>query len=425
MMDFKNINLFIKQISEEKGVPEEQVIEATEAALASAYKKDYGKKPQIIKAQIDPNTGQIKFWQIKLVVDPNSILSEEELAQEAEAESLSVPEEEGQIKKIRFNPEKHILLEEAQKIQPDIQIGQELIIPLEPQVDFSRIAIQTAKQVILQKLHELQKQTIINEFQNKEGEIVSGVVQRIENKNVIVDLGKTYGVLPASESIPGEHFKIGERKKFYVNRLETRGEHPTILLSRAAPQFVVKLFENEVPEIAEGIVEIKAVAREAGSRTKIAVMSHDENIDPVGSCVGQKGVRVTTIIDELNGEKVDIIPYSEEINQFVAEALGPAKIKEVEVVPENREIRVFVAPDQVSLAIGRRGQNVRLAARLTGWKIDVRSSLAPDEVLEESDAGVLESDAGVAVDAEESRQPKPEDYHKDEEKDDQDYTNNE
>ena len=256
--------------------------------------------------------------------------------------------------------------------------------------DFSRIAAQTAKQVILQKLKELEKETILSEFKEKEGMVISGIIQRIERRNIYIDLGRTFGVLYANEGIPGEHYQIGERKKFYVLRLEEKGRGPTILLSRCHPKFVSHLFEMEVPEISEGVVEIKSIAREPGNRTKIAVDSKDENVDPVGACVGQKGTRVTTIIDELNGEKIDIIPYSEEPTKYVASALGPAKIKEAEIISEKREVRVFVPPDQISLAIGKNGQNVRLAAKLTGWKIDIRSALAPEETIEGGTANIKE-----------------------------------
>lgn len=388
MLNLKNIKPFIRQIAEEKSIPEERVIEAVESALAAAYKKEYGKKPQIIRAKLDINTGNVEFFQVKIVVDPSMLLSEEEISSKKE-EKAELSESEEKNKKIRFNPERHILLEEARKINPNIQPLEELITPLEVKSDFSRIAVQTAKQVILQKIHEIQKQIILEEFKAKENKVISGVIQRIEKKNVYVDLGKTFGIMPASEGIPGEHYKTGDRKKFYVLKLEDKGQGPVIYLSRSHPKFVSKLFEAEVPEIAEGIVEIKSIAREPGSRTKIAVASKEENIDPVGSCVGQKGIRVATIIDELNGEKIDIIPYSEEPGKYVALALGPAKVTETEIISEKREVRVFVPPDQISLAIGKNGQNVRLAAKLTGWKIDVRSVLNPEETIQ---GGVAESE---------------------------------
>lgn len=377
MIDLKMLNPLIHQIAEERNLPEEKIIEAIEASLAAAYKKEYGKKSQIIKAKLNPDTGEVQFWQIKIVVNSDQLMiPEEELNENADEN------------KIKFNPDKHILLEEARMIKPDAQVGEEIIFPLEVKENFSRIAAQTAKQVILQKLHELEKNNIIEEFKDKENKVVSGVIQRIEKNIIYVDLGKTFGVLFPNEAIPGEHYKIGERKKFYVLRLETKGGNPVIILSRSHPKFVSKLFEMEVPEISEGLVEIKSISREPGSRTKIAVATNDENIDPVGSCVGQKGTRVATIIDELNGERIDVIPYSEEPAKYVADALGPAKIKDTEVFPDRREIRVFVPPDQISIAIGKNGQNVRLAAKLTGWKIDVRSQINPNEAI---NGGVAEA----------------------------------
>jgi N utilization substance protein A len=269
-------------------------------------------------------------------------------------------------------------------------VGDEIEFDLEsPSSEFGRIAAQTAKQVILQKLKEFERETVLSEFKEKEGKIVNGIIQRIERKNIYVDLGKTFGVLYINEGIPREYYRVGERKKFYILRLEEKGRGPTILLSRSHPKFVSGLFEIEVPEISEGIVEIKSIAREPGNRTKIAVASNEESVDPVGACVGQKGTRVTTIIDELNGEKIDIIPYSEEPAKYVAAALGPAKISETEVISEKREVRVFVPPEQLSLAIGKNGQNVRLAAKLTGWKIDIRSALAPEETVQD---GIAEAE---------------------------------
>ena len=389
MIDLKLLNPLIRQISEERGLPEEKIFEAVEVALAAAYKKEYGKKPQIVRAKIDPQTGEAKFWQVKIVVDQSEILNPDE-----EENFKTEDSEEIENKKIKFNPEKHILLEDAQAINPKIKVGEELISSLEIKEDFSRIAAQTAKQVILQKLHELEKDNILLEFKEKEGKVVSGIIQRIEKRVIYVDLGKTFGVLFPNEGIPGEHYKIGERKKFYVLRLEDKGRGPVIILSRAHPKFVSKLFEMEVPEISEGVVEIKSISREPGNRTKIAVSSKEENIDPVGSCVGQKGTRVATIIDELNGERIDIIPYYEEPAKYVAASLGPAKVKETEVIPERREVRVFIPPEQISLAIGKNGQNVRLAAKLTGWKIDIRSAIAPEETV-----------AGGIAEAEEKQQP--------------------
>ena len=391
MFNLKTLNLILRQVAEEKGLPKEKVLEAVEEALAKAYKKDYAKKTEIIRAKINPETGETQFWQVKLVVDKSMLNEGEEKEEEKK-------EENEEDKKIKFNPDRHILLEEAQEINPQIKVGEELILPLENKTEFSRIAAQTAKQVILQKLHEFEREFVINEFKDKVGTVVSGVIQRIEGKNVYVDLGKALAIMPLSESIPNEYLKIGERKKFYVLSIEDKPRGPMVLLSRSHPKFVIKLFEMEVPEINEGLVEIKSIAREPGSRTKIAVISHQEEVDPIGSLVGQRGTRVAVVIDELNGEKIDIVEYSEEPAKFVAQALGPAKVDEVEILTDRREVRLFVPPEQLSLAIGKNGQNVRLAAKLTGWRIDVRSSMEPERTVE---SGVAEAEETEKISSEE------------------------
>lgn len=362
-MELKEIKFAISQIAEERGVPEEKVVETFESALASAYKKEYGKRGQQIKCSFDLKTGQMKFWQIKLVADENMILTEEEFKKAKDEEKKT---------KIRFNPEKHILLEEAKKINPDIKPGDELIIPLETKEGFSRIAAQTAKQVILQKLKETEREVIFQEYKSKEGQIVSGVVQRVEKNTVYLNIGKTLGVLPKEEQVPGEFYRPGQRLKVYVLKVEQSPKGTLVILSRSYPKLVTRLFELEVPEIAAGQIEIKSIAREAGSRTKISVASKSENIDAIGAMVGQKGSRVQAVINELGGEKIDIILYSENPEVYIANSLSPAKILEVKILPKNKAL-VIVSEDQLSLAIGKDGQNVRLAAKLTGWRIDVRS----------------------------------------------------
>ena len=361
-MNLKDVKLLISQLAQAKGLSEAKVLEIVEAAFASAYKKEYGKKGQKIQAKFDLETGELQFWQIKLVVDNKMIATEEELKRKDK-----LPEG-----KIRFNPEKHILLEEAKKIKPDIQVGEELKIPLKTQRDYGRIAAQTAKQVILQKIREAEKETIFEEYKAKEGEIISGVVQRVEKNNVFFDIGKVLGILPKEEQIPGEFYKLGQRFKLYVLRVEKGTKEPLVFLSRAFPKFISKLFELEVPEIATGQVEIKAIAREPGSRTKIAVFSNVKEIDPIGSVVGQRGTRVLAVINELGGEKIDIVEYSDEPETFIKNALSPAKVSEVKILPKNKAL-CLVSEDQLSLAIGKDGQNVRLAAKLTGWKIDVKA----------------------------------------------------
>ena len=280
--------------------------------------------------------------------------------------------------KIRFNPERHILLKEAKTIDPDIKVGEDLMIFLEAKKDYGRIAAQTAKQVVIQKIREAEKSAIYEEFKSKEGEVVSGIVQRIEGKNVYLNLDRTLALLPKEEQTPGEFYRLGQRLKVYILRVEESPKMSTVIVSRAYPKLVSKLFELEVPEIANDQVEIKSIAREAGSRTKIAVASKQEGIDPIGAVVGQRGSRVQAVIQELGGEKIDIVEYSDDPQRYISQALSPAKVSEVKIMPKNKAL-VIVPKEQLSLAIGRDGQNVRLAAKLTGWKIDVRGPEEEEE----------------------------------------------
>lgn len=367
-MDIKNFTSAIGQIAEEKGIPQEKVIETIEMAIAAAYKKDYGKKGQIIKAKLNPQTGDLKFWQVKQVVDESMIYSEEELEKMKEEKEPKEGE-----KKIRFNAEKHIMIEEAKKIKPKIKPGEDLETLLETQGDYGRIAAQTAKQVILQRIREAERGVIFDEYKSKEGEIISSIVQRIEGRTVFLDIGKTLGILPREEQVNGEFYRPGQRLKVYVLKVEDTPKGPAVFLSRAYPKIISKLFELEVPEVSAGSVVIKSVAREAGSRSKIAVASTAEGVDPIGSMVGQRGTRVTAVINELGGEKIDIIEWQEEPEKYIANSLSPAKVIEVKIMPKNKAL-VITPEDQLSLAIGKDGQNVRLAAKLTGWKIDVRSA---------------------------------------------------
>ncbi|MDD5221545.1 MAG: transcription termination/antitermination protein NusA, partial [Candidatus Pacebacteria bacterium] len=289
--ELKNFTLALSQISEEKGLSLEKIIEVVEIALSAAYKKDFGKKGEVIKAKLNPQNGDIKFWQVLFVVDESMIYSEEELAEMSEQETEYEMEKEEELeegKKLRFNPKKHIMIEEAKKIDPKISIGQELIIPLESKQEYGRIAAQTAKQVILQKLKEVERENIYQEFQSKIEEITSGIVQRIEGKNVFLNIGKTLGIMPPKEQIPQEYYKPGQRLKVLIREVQESPQGPMIILSRSYPKLVTKLFEIEVPEVSSGQVEIKAISREAGSRTKIAVFSNQEGIDPIGAMVGQR-----------------------------------------------------------------------------------------------------------------------------------------
>lgn len=407
MIDLKNLGRAVEQVATEKGIDAARVVEAIESSIAAAYKKEYAKRGEIIRAKLDFKSGALKFWQVKTVVDATMVDTTK--YDEAQAEEIIEPKKEAEKtsesavaeaiaseeeKLPRYNSDRHILIDEAKKIKKDVQLGEEMLFPLEMHEDFGRIAAQTAKQVILQRLREAERESILTEFQNREGEIVSGIVQRMERGNVYVDLGRAVGIMLPNEMIPYEHYRVGERLRFYVLAVQDDARLPGILLSRAHPKFISKLFAIEVPEIADGSVEIKAIAREPGSRTKVAVASKVEGVDPVGSCVGQRGTRVMALSNELGQEKIDIIEWADDPATFIGNALSPAKVQRTEV-NERHEARVYVSEDQLSLAIGKGGQNVRLAARLTGWKIDVRSEAKPDEVIAGASA---EGVSGTSVD---------------------------
>lgn len=376
MIDLKVVNSVLAQLEEERGIPREKIVEAIELALATAYKKEYGKKGQIVRAKFDLNTGKTEMFQVKIVVDENSVLMEEP----EDGEPLPAEGEEKDV----YNPEHHIMIPDARRIKKDIELGGEMIFPLESQEDYSRIAAQTAKQVIMQKIREAEKVSVMNEYGKREGEIVTGTVQRVERGNIFIDMGRATGILPYEEQIPGERFGQGERVRAYLYRVEESGKGVFLKLSRSHPKFLEKLFEIETPEIANGSVVVKAIAREAGSRTKIAVASKDSHIDPVGSMVGQRGVRVSTVISELGGEKIDIIEWSEDPKKFIEDAISPAKTISVSINETEKQATIMVSEDQQSLAIGKGGQNVRLAAKLTGWKIDIQSAQKENVVKKET-----------------------------------------
>ncbi len=367
MLDIKTFRSALEQLEEERKIPKEKILDAIEQAMAAAYKKDYGKKGQIIRAKFDLETGKTDFYQVKIVVDESIAILNHKEDKDAE---YSIKEEGDE--RVHFNPEHHILLEDAKKIKKDVELNDEVVFPLEAKDDYGRIAAQTAKQVIVQKIREAERTSIIDEYGTKEGEIISGMVQKVERGNVYVDFNRATGILPAEEQIPGEYWERGRRVRAYLYSVEDTPRGINLRLSRTHPKFVEKLFETEAPEIENGIVEIKSIAREAGARTKIAVHSNDEHIDAVGSCVGQKGTRVNTITNELSGEKIDIIPWSEDPKQFVSNALSPAKVISISVDENEHKATVEVSDDQMSLAIGKGGQNVRLAAKLTGWRIDIK-----------------------------------------------------
>jgi len=365
MFDLKVIQTVLTQLEEERGIPKEKVIEAIEAALATAYKKEYGKRGQIVRAEFNTETGEVDFTQVKIVVSPENVYLEEDEVPEYDD---SVPEED---RKIRYNEEQHIFLNEAQIIKKGSELGEEVIFPLEVRDDYGRIAAQTAKQVIIQKIREAEKISVLEEYGEQESSIVSGTVERVERGTIFVDMGRAIGMLPYNEQIPRETFRQGERVRAFLVSVDETPKGVFLKLSRSHPLFLKELFVQEVPEINAGTVEIKAVAREAGARSKIAVYSHDDHVDPVGALVGQQGVRVQTVMSELHGEKIDIVEWSEDPEEFIEDSLSPAKIIEVVMNEEERSARVAVTEDQQSLAIGKGGQNARLSAKLTGWKIDI------------------------------------------------------
>lgn len=355
------------QLQEERGIPKEKTLEAIEMALATAYRKEYGKKGQIIKAKFDLNSGKTEFFQVKIVVDETIVLMDF-------PDGEALPEG-----KVLYNPEHHMMISDAKFIKKDASLGEEIVFPLEDKADFGRIAAQTAKQIIMQKIREAEKVSVFGEYGKREGEIVSGTVQNIERGTVFIDMGRATGILSYDEQIPGERFSQGERVKAYLFQVDESPKGVFLKLSRSHPRFLEKLFEAEAPELVNGTVIIKSVAREAGSRSKVAVFASDSHIDPVGSLVGQKGVRVSTVMSELGGEKIDVIEYSEDPTKFIAEALSPARILNIDVNEDDKIAKVEVSEDQQSLAIGKGGQNVRLAAKLTGYKIDISSSGASSE----------------------------------------------
>ncbi|MEK7132642.1 MAG: transcription termination factor NusA [Patescibacteria group bacterium] len=370
LFDLKSLNSALEELQHERGISRESVIDALSTALAAAYRREYGKRGQIIRSSFNPETGDIEFRQAKIVVDKTLVRT----ADEEDGLPAEVLAKEGGDHRSRFNPEQHIMLEDAQRIKKDAQLDEEISFPLEAKEDFGRIAAQAAKQVVMQKVREAERASIISEFGEREGQVVTGHVQRFERGNLYVDLGRATAILPYDEQIPGERYRQGERVRALLLRVDEGVRGTFIRLSRSHPKFLVKLFEAEVPELASGVVEVKGIVREPGSRAKIAVFSNDDHVDPVGALVGQRGVRVAVVTSELGGEKIDVVEWSEKPNDYVQEALKPAQVLSTELFEDENRAVVQVAEDQQPLAIGRGGQNVRLAARLTGWKIDIRSA---------------------------------------------------
>ena len=389
----------MRQICEEKGLAYESVLEAIESALGAAYRKDFGDKMQNIEVTFDPASGGMQVYDVKTVVediDPE-ILEKVEAERQARMEAfakqveearargedinaLSIEEDDGP----RFNPKTEIMYSDAQVLKFGAKIGDIIRTELPVLEEFGRMAAMTAKQVITQKLREAEREVIFNEFKEREGEVVVGTVQRREGRVVLVDVGRTTAVMRPEDQVEREFYRPGERMKFHIKQVALTTKGPEILVSRTTEELVKKLFEVEIPEVQDGLVDVKSVAREAGARTKVAVATQDDTVDPIGACIGQRGSRIQTIIAELGGEKIDIIEWNADPETFILNALSPAKVKEVELDDREHTARVMVASDQLSLAIGKGGQNVRLAARLTGWKINI-SEVGGNGVVESSE----------------------------------------
>ncbi|MDO9212171.1 MAG: transcription termination factor NusA [Deltaproteobacteria bacterium] len=348
-----DLSRIIDQVGKDKGIDKTILIDALEQALLAAARKKYGPK-QEIEAKYNEEAGELELFQFKTVV-----------------------------KDVK-NPPAEISLKEAKELDADVEIGDSLGTKIDI-AEFGRIAAQTAKQVIIQRVKDAERENIFEDFKDRKGEVISGTVQRFEKGSIIVNLGRAEAVIPQQELVPRETYKPGDRIRAYVLDVRKTPKGPQIILSRSNPNFLTKLFELEVPEVSEGIVKILNAAREPGGRTKIAVYSQDSDVDPVGACVGMKGSRVRAVVQELRGEKIDIIPWSDDSASFVCNALAPAEISKVIIHQDAKSMEVIVEDDQLSLAIGRRGQNVRLAAKLTGWKIDIRSEPKAEKVVPELD----------------------------------------
>ena len=363
--------LAITQLSAEKKLPKEVVLSAVESALASAYRKDNFATNQNVEVKINPNTGKVEVWAEKIVV--------EEPADER----------------------REISLDEARRIDPDVQIDESVMVEATP-ANAGRIAAQTAKQVIVQRLHEAEHSAIFEEYAGKEGDIINGVVQRVEPRQVLIDLGRAEAILPSVEQIPSERYRIGQRLKVFLLEVVRTNKGPRVIVSRSHPDLVRRLFEMEVPEVFSGAVEIKSVAREAGYRSKVAVAARQEGIDPVGCCVGLRGIRIQNIVSELNGEKIDVVLWNPDVSVFIGSALSPAQILDVQLNKEEGVATVVVPDKQLSLAIGKEGQNARLSAKLAGWRVDIKAASAYEQEQaelerERSEREVVEEAAGEEI----------------------------
>lgn len=388
----------IQVLCDEKNLSYEAVMETIEAALAAAYRKDFGNKQQNIKVKFDPETGDMEAWDIKTVVkdiDPEVLEKAQEelsaLREKARTEQRELTDEE--IADLpRFNPKSEMMLSEAKKINKKAKLDEVLEIKLEIPHDFGRMAAQTAKQVIIQKIREAERTMVFGDFKGQEGQLLLGTIQRVEGRKVLVDLGKITGVMPSDRQNYNEHYRPGARMKFYVVSVQMTTRGPEIILSRGDKGMVKEIFRQEIPEVSSGAITVKGVARDPGFRSKVAVATSDVSIDPIGSCIGQRGSRINTIIEELGGEKIDVIQYSDDAVQYISHALSPAKVLSVELNEAEKVATVKVAADQFSIAIGRNGQNVKLASELVGWKINVVEPEAVKSEEAEEQAEAKETD---------------------------------
>ncbi|MCI8310449.1 MAG: transcription termination/antitermination protein NusA [Clostridia bacterium] len=364
-IDVKEFIAAMEELEKERGIKKDYLIESLEAALVTAYKKNFDTVDNV-KVTIDGDSGELHIYAVMEVVEESE------------------------------DPLLEISLKDALKVNKKASIGETVDIEIKPK-DFGRIAAQTAKQVVVQKIREVERDMVYNEYSDKKGEIVSGLVQKADTGAIIIDLGKLEGIMPPKEQIESEHYKVNDKIRGYVMSVEKGAKgNPQVIVSRSHPDFVRRLFELEIPEIYEGLIEVKSVSRDPGNRSKVAVYSKNQNIDPVGSCVGQKGVRIQNIINELNGEKIDVIEWSEDPSTYIAASLLPAQVLAVDSNVEEKFAQVIVPDDQLSLAIGKSGQNARLAARLTNWKIDIKSESQIRELIakasEDSESEVFEPD---------------------------------
>ena len=406
------IELAIRQICDEKGLSYESVMATIESALAAAYRKDFGDKYHNLEAKFDTETGLARVFDVKTVVaditqEEMEEVKKREAEESARREAARVlgdflPPTDDVVSEVgpKFNPKTDIMASDAQLMKMGAKIGDVLRTELPQAVEFGRMAAMTAKQVITQKLREAERDIIFNEFKGVEGDVIVGTVQRREGRIILVDIGRTAGIIKPEDAMPTERYRSGDRLKFYVQEVSLGTRGAQILLSRTSEELVKKLFETEIPEVGEGTVVIKAIAREAGARSKVAVISTDAGLDPIGACIGQRGSRIQTITGELSGEKIDIVQWSENPRELITNSLSPAKVLEVNLNEEEHAAIVVVPSDQLSLAIGRGGQNVRLAAKLTGWKVNIQERLADGAV---APVAIEGGDAPMVIENEDSR----------------------